>query len=266
MVRSGSVIVMHSTGKMYSGAFLHPNFLSSYAMSDNNNPFRRRHPVTSSNTNGMMMSRLTDISKPEPTLPVQKASGNSRSSSLSAQKSIILLDSSSSSVSSSSIPSPILLSTKQTPPSKLMQQSLRAAKAANRSYHTTASVHIIRRSEEAESASSTKEASPVIGRRKHSPKAALIAGVQKALKEAELDTQPPTPPRRSRSQKSSKRVSIQHPLETSVVHWNCVEILSDEPGSQEYAMIILNQPITHMRTFLRAWSACEYPQSRQMLT
>lgn len=42
-----------------------------------------------------------------------------------------------------------------------------------------------------------------------------------------------------------------------IMLWSCANLLSAAEATAQYAMVIVNQPITRKDVFLRAWDSCE---------
>jgi hypothetical protein len=205
------------------------------------NPFRQRH-----------VSVPTIVAHPPPIPP--RTSSNAADSPRRSKR-----------VSSvSSATSLISHNTSGPRASTLIQSSLTAAAAQSASSRKLEpSIHVIRQS----TGGSASGPAPVGSTRPSSSSrnAELIRRVSEAVKESEEET-PLTPPRRAASLSTkSKSKSKMRQLAKSflaqdpdLVAWTCVDLIQGLAGEREYAMVILNQPITRKDIFLRAWSASEF--------
>jgi hypothetical protein len=136
-----------------------------------------------------------------------------------------------------------------------MQQSLHAAEhsavllaQANKTSKETPAVQILRKSgDPAIRSRSTSGAS----KKMTFTKADLVAQVANAIREVE-EVLPP--PKRRSTFKSAAQKYVKR--EKDCTMWSVVDLLAGERKTR-YAMVILNQPITRIDIFKKAWRACE---------
>ena len=226
------------------------------------NPFRRRLAGQSDDAPGRSNPISHSDSNNRPSLPPRKYVVPSSPSS------------------PRSIDSPMYSSTSTSIPSNIMQKSLSAAEKAQGRQKSDVMIHIIRKSNDPSSGSDSLQRHSQHGNPLDSPSTShhvsisdsvplknskLIAHVNHALKEAEHGDSMPPPLRKPSFGGSGNMAHLSsryaHTSPDTKV-WSCGDLLSGR-NHKQYAMIVLNQPITRKDIFLRAWKSSE---SRSLAT